>query len=81
MEVCSGKQTLASNDSVVTRVFCLAFDVIMWTSSQQEGISCELIDLRTLIPWDRELVEASVNKTGRLLVSEFLTLKKFGITV
>lgn len=35
----------------------------------QEGISCELIDLRTLIPWDKELVEASVNKTGRLLVS------------
>lgn len=35
----------------------------------QEGISCELIDLRTLIPWDRETVEASVNKTGRLLVS------------
>ena len=46
----------------------------MWTSTQQEGISCELIDLRTLIPWDRELVEASVNKTGRLLVSEFLPL-------
>ena len=36
--------------------------------ASKEGISCELIDLRTLIPWDKELIEASVNKTGRLLV-------------
>lgn len=35
----------------------------------QEGISCELIDLKTLIPWDKEIVETSVRKTGRLLVS------------
>jgi 2-oxoisovalerate dehydrogenase E1 component beta subunit len=35
----------------------------------QEGISCELIDLKTLIPWDKETVEASVRKTGKLLVS------------
>lgn len=34
----------------------------------QEGISCELIDLKTLIPWDKETVEASVKKTGRLIV-------------
>ncbi len=34
-----------------------------------EGISCELIDLCTLLPWDRETVSASVCKTGRLLIS------------
>ncbi|CAL8464309.1 g3844 [Coccomyxa elongata] len=34
-----------------------------------DGIECEVIDLRTLLPWDRDTVEASVNKTGRLLVS------------
>ncbi|CAA2972062.1 2-oxoisovalerate dehydrogenase subunit beta 1, mitochondrial [Olea europaea subsp. europaea] len=37
--------------------------------AEKDGISCELIDLKTLIPWDKEKIESSVNKTGRLLVS------------
>jgi len=32
------------------------------------GISVELIDLRTIWPWDRETVLTSASKTGRLLV-------------
>jgi 2-oxoisovalerate dehydrogenase E1 component beta subunit len=36
---------------------------------EAEGISCELIDLRTLLPWDIEAVTKSVVKTGRLVVS------------
>ncbi|MGF1668687.1 MAG: pyruvate dehydrogenase (acetyl-transferring) E1 component subunit alpha [Acidimicrobiia bacterium] len=34
---------------------------------QAEGISAEVIDLRTLFPWDRQTVLASVEKTGRLV--------------
>ena len=34
-----------------------------------EGVSCEVIDLCTLLPWDRETVISSVSKTGRLLIS------------
>lgn len=37
--------------------------------ADKDGISCELIDLKTLIPWDKETVVASVRKTGRLLIS------------
>ena len=33
-----------------------------------EGVECEVIDLRTLKPWDREAVFESVNRTGRLVL-------------
>ena len=35
----------------------------------KEGVSCELIDLRTILPWDSECVVSSVRKTGKLIVS------------
>ncbi len=35
-----------------------------------DGISCEVIDLRTILPWDIETVVNSVTKTGRLIVSQ-----------
>ncbi len=37
--------------------------------ADKEGISCEVIDLQSLLPWDEDTVVASVLKTGRLLVS------------
>jgi pyruvate/2-oxoglutarate/acetoin dehydrogenase E1 component len=33
-----------------------------------EGIEVELIDLKTLIPYDIELIVGSVNRTGRLVI-------------
>lgn len=33
------------------------------------GISTELIDLRTILPWDVHTIETSVKKTGKLIVS------------
>ena len=37
--------------------------------AENEGISCEIIDLRTILPWDEETVINSVKKTGRCLVT------------
>lgn len=42
---------------------------IQMAEQQMPGLSIELIDLRTILPWDVETVEKSVNKTGRLIIS------------
>jgi len=48
----------------------------------REGIDAEVIDLRTLWPWDRETVLASVARTGRLLVvHEAVQVAGFGAEV
>lgn len=39
------------------------------TELEKEGISVEVIDLRSLIPWDKEIVIESVKKTGRVVVA------------
>ncbi|MBI2375017.1 MAG: alpha-ketoacid dehydrogenase subunit beta [Deltaproteobacteria bacterium] len=44
-----------------------------------EGISAEVIDLRTLVPYDQDAIESSVRRTGRLLVvNEDTEVTNFG---
>ncbi|KAK2570608.1 2-oxoisovalerate dehydrogenase subunit beta [Acropora cervicornis] len=38
-------------------------------AKEELGVSCELIDLQTIIPWDEETIIKSVLKTGRLLIA------------
>lgn len=33
-----------------------------------KGLDCDVIDLRTLIPWDKDMVLSSVTRTGRCLI-------------
>ena len=37
--------------------------------AEDQGISCEVIDLQSILPWDIETVCSSVEKTGRLLIN------------
>jgi len=49
---------------------------------ESQGISAEVIDLRTLWPWDRDAVFASVEKTGRLLIThESVSVGGFGAEI
>ncbi len=47
-----------------------------------QGIDVEVIDLRTLWPWDRDAVLASAARTGRLLVvHEAVQVAGFGAEI
>ena len=47
-----------------------------------EGIAVDVLDLRTIWPWDEDAVVASVRKTGRLLVvHEAVEVAGFGAEV
>ena len=35
---------------------------------RDSGVACDLIDLQTLVPWDRDAVVDSVSKTGRCVI-------------
>jgi 2-oxoisovalerate dehydrogenase E1 component len=66
-----GKARLARNGTDVTLV---TYGIgTLWALEeaayqQDRGVSIEVIDLRTLIPWDKEMVLGSLAKTNRLLV-------------
>ncbi|SET57392.1 alpha-ketoacid dehydrogenase subunit beta [Thalassotalea agarivorans] len=38
--------------------------------AEADGISCEVIDLRSILPWDVETIANSVRKTGRFVISQ-----------
>jgi len=37
--------------------------------AEDHGISVEVIDLRTILPWDEDTVMASVKKTGKCIIT------------
>jgi 2-oxoisovalerate dehydrogenase E1 component len=51
--------------SIITYGLCVHWAVEI---CQDLGIDADIIDLRTLIPWDQEAVRKTVNKTGKVLV-------------
>ncbi|KAH6559830.1 hypothetical protein BASA62_000307 [Batrachochytrium salamandrivorans] len=44
-------------------------NAITLAKRKMPGLSVELIDLRTIMPWDVDTIVKSVNKTGRVLIS------------
>lgn len=64
-----GKIVLEGSDvTIVTFSYMVLESLKAAEFLQKYGIKCEIIDLRTLRPLDREIVLQSVQKTGRLVV-------------
>jgi len=57
--------TEGSDLSIITYGMC-----VHWAAeiTQDMGISADILDLRTLLPWDKEAVRATVAKTGKVLI-------------
>ena len=56
--------TLVTYGATVQRALAAANQI-----AEEKGISVEVIDLRSLSPWDQETVYASVKKTSRVIVA------------
>ncbi|MDK4715486.1 transketolase C-terminal domain-containing protein [Rhizobium sp. CNPSo 4039] len=75
-----GKAKLTRTGSDITIVTWGA--MVQRCEEAAEGISADIIDLRTLMPWDQEAVLASIAKTHRcLIVHEDLEAAGFGAEI
>jgi 2-oxoisovalerate dehydrogenase E1 component beta subunit len=54
--------------TVITYGYMRSVSIAAAATLQKEGIEVEVIDLRTLMPWDVKACEQSVRKTGRVAV-------------
>ncbi len=61
-------KTVKSGTQVSIITYGLGVHWALETLLQHPEISADLIDLRTLLPWDKEAVENSVRKTGKVIV-------------
>jgi len=58
-------------DLTIVAVSYMAYQAVLAAEELADsGIDAEVIDLRSLKPWDQELVLSSVRKTGRLIVAD-----------
>jgi len=79
-EVPDGEYTIPIGTSDLKRegsdITLIAWSKMVWTCMDaakvlaEEGIECEVVDLRTLRPLDIDTVAASVKKTGRAVIVE-----------
>ena len=69
-----GKAALAATGTQVS-IITYGMGVHWATKTVEElGISADILDLRTLLPWDQEAVAATVKKTGRVIFLQEDTL-------
>ncbi len=67
-------KTIQQGDTVSIITYGLGVHWAMEYAEKHPKISLEIIDLRSLQPWDKEAVEQSAKKTGRVLILQEDTL-------
>ncbi|HLC17834.1 MAG TPA: transketolase C-terminal domain-containing protein, partial [Thermodesulfobacteriota bacterium] len=61
----------SGGDVTIVAVSYMVYEAVKAAEElSEEGIECEVVDLRTLKPMDAEIVLDSVKKTGRLVVAD-----------
>lgn len=69
LEVGKAKLLQAGTDiSIITYGMGVHWSVEVMQNFKKQGIKADILDLRTLLPWDKEAVRATVMKTGKVLV-------------
>ena len=69
-----GKAAVRREGSAMTILTYGTMVHVALAAAEETGIDAEVIDLRTLLPFDAEAMEASVKKTGRCMVLHEATL-------
>ncbi|MFT4794972.1 MAG: 2-oxoisovalerate dehydrogenase E1 component beta subunit [Paracoccaceae bacterium] len=69
-----GKAAIRREGSAMTILTYGAMVHVALCAAEETGIDAEVVDLRTLLPFDAEAMEASVKKTGRCMVLHEATL-------
>lgn len=59
-----GDVTIVATQTMLDRAHKAAAEL------EKEGVSCEIIDLRTVFPYDKDAIQKSVAKTGRLVIAQ-----------
>ncbi len=59
---------IGSDISVITYGMGVHWMLNIADKLEKEGISIEIVDLRSLIPWDKDLVKKSISKTNKVLI-------------
>ena len=60
---------IGTDVTIVTWGFLVQRSLEAAKKLEADGVSVEVIDLRTIIPWDKETVFNSVKKTGKVLIA------------
>lgn len=59
-----------SDISIFSTLLMLHRSLLVAETLAKQGVSCEVVDLRTLVPIDKETIFTSIEKTGRAIVVE-----------